>query len=112
MSPSCTLIVGKKIEQEIKDEISLHVKRSKEAGKKIPHLAIILAGDDIASQTHVNNKIKACKAGGFHYTMVRCAHAISEKKLMEHIARVNADPGVVGFMVQLPLPPSISMERI
>src|SRR6218665_2412904 len=58
MSPSCTLIDGKKIAQEIKDEISLHVKRRKEAGKKLPHLAIILAGDDIASQTYVNNKIK------------------------------------------------------
>ncbi|PGH39260.1 MAG: bifunctional 5,10-methylene-tetrahydrofolate dehydrogenase/5,10-methylene-tetrahydrofolate cyclohydrolase [Candidatus Nephrothrix sp. EaCA] len=112
MSPSCTLIDGKKIAQEIKDEISLHVKRRKEAGKKLPHLAIILAGDDIASQTYVNNKIKACKAVGFHYTMMRFADTISEKKLMEHIDHVNDDPDVDGFIVQLPLPPAISVERI
>lgn len=112
MSLGYTLIDGKKIAQDIKDEISLSVKRRKEAGKKLPHLAIILVGDDIASQTYVNNKVKACKAVGFHYTMMRFADTISEKKLMEHIDHVNDDSDVDGFIVQLPLPPAISVERI
>lgn len=112
MSRGYTLIDGKKIAQDIKDEISARVKQRKEAGKKLPHLAIILVGDDGPSQTFVNNKVKACKAVGFHYTMMRFADTISEEKLSEHINHVNEDTDVDGFIVQLPLPPSISVERV
>jgi methylenetetrahydrofolate dehydrogenase (NADP+)/methenyltetrahydrofolate cyclohydrolase len=107
-----TLIDGKKISSDIKAEIMQKVAERKQSNKKIPHLAIILVGDDGASQTYVDNKVKACKSVGFHYTMMRFADTISEEKLMKHIDHVNNDDDVDGFIVQLPLPPHISVERI
>jgi methylenetetrahydrofolate dehydrogenase (NADP+) / methenyltetrahydrofolate cyclohydrolase len=107
-----TLIDGKKISSDIKAEISVKVAERKLAGKKIPHLAIILVGDDGASQTYVDHKVKACKEVGFHYTTMRFADTISEDRLMKHIDHVNNDEDVDGFIVQLPLPPHISVESI
>ena len=107
-----TLIDGRKISSDIKGEISVKVAERKKAGKKVPHLAIILVGDDGASQTYVDHKVKACKEVGFHYTMMRFADTISEEKLMKHIDHVNNDEDVDGFIVQLPLPAHISVERI
>jgi methylenetetrahydrofolate dehydrogenase (NADP+)/methenyltetrahydrofolate cyclohydrolase len=107
-----TLIDGRKISSEIKKEISDKVGVRKQEGKKIPHLAIILVGDDGASQTYVDHKVKACKEVGFHYSMLRFADTISEDKLMKHIDQVNRDEDVDGFIVQLPLPPNISVEKI
>lgn len=107
-----TLIDGRKVSTDIKNEISQKVALRKQQNKKIPHLAIILVGDDGASQTYVDNKVKACKSVGFHYTMMRFADTISEEKLMKHIDHVNNDDDVDGFIVQLPLPPHISVERI
>jgi methylenetetrahydrofolate dehydrogenase (NADP+) / methenyltetrahydrofolate cyclohydrolase len=107
-----TLIDGRKISTDIKNEISQKVALRKQQNKKIPHLAIILVGDDGASQTYVDNKVKACKGVGFHYTMMRFADTISEEKLMKHIDHVNNDDDVDGFIVQLPLPEHISVERI
>lgn len=109
---SYTLIDGKKISSDIKEEIAQKVAERKSQNKKIPHLAIILVGDDGASQTYVDNKVKACKSVGFHYTMMRFADTISEEKLMKHIDHVNNDDDVDGFIVQLPLPEHISVERI
>lgn len=107
-----TLIDGRKISADIKNEITQKVAQRKAADKKIPHLAIILVGDDGASQTYVDNKVKSCKSVGFHYTMMRFADTISEEKLMKHIDQVNNDDDVDGFIVQLPLPPHISVEKI
>jgi methylenetetrahydrofolate dehydrogenase (NADP+)/methenyltetrahydrofolate cyclohydrolase len=103
---------GRKISGDIKKEISEKVAARKLAGKKIPHLAIILVGDDGASQTYVDHKVKACKEVGFHYTMMRFADTIAEDKLMKHIDQVNRDEDVDGFIVQLPLPLNISVEKI
>lgn len=107
-----TLIDGRKISTDIKNEISQKVAERKALGRKIPHLAIILVGDDGASQTYVDNKVKSCKSVGFHYTMMRFADTISEEKLLKHIDHVNNDDDVDGFIVQLPLPPHISVEKI
>jgi methylenetetrahydrofolate dehydrogenase (NADP+) / methenyltetrahydrofolate cyclohydrolase len=107
-----TVIDGKKISADIKSEIMQKVAERKQQNKKVPHLAIILVGDDGASQTYVDNKVKACKSVGFHYTMMRFADTISEEKLMKHIDHVNNDEDVDGFIVQLPLPPHISVEKI
>lgn len=112
VAESFTLIDGKKVSADIKAEISQTVAERKQQNKKLPHLAIILVGDDGASQTYVDNKVKACKSVGFHYTMMRFADTISEEKLMKHIDHVNNDDDVDGFIVQLPLPPHISVERI
>jgi methylenetetrahydrofolate dehydrogenase (NADP+)/methenyltetrahydrofolate cyclohydrolase len=107
-----TLIDGKKVSSDIKNEIAARVSQRRQQGKKTPHLAIILIGDDGASQTYVDNKVKACKAVGFHYTMMRFADTISEERLMKHIDHVNNDDDVDGFIVQLPLPAHISVEHI
>ncbi len=107
-----TLIDGRKVSTDIKTEIAQRVADRKQQGKKIPHLAIILIGDDGASQTYVDNKVKACKSVGFHYTMMRFADTISEERLMKHIDHVNNDDDVDGFIVQLPLPNHISVEHI
>ncbi len=107
-----TLIDGRKVSTEIKEEISQKVAARKKQNKKIPHLAIILVGDDGASQTYVDHKVKACKEVGFHYTTMRFADTISEERLMKHIDQVNKDDDVDGFIVQLPLPPHISVEKI
>ncbi len=109
---SYTLIDGRKIAGEIKQEIAHKVRERKQAGKKVPHLAFILVGDDGASQTYVDHKVKACKDVGFHYTMMRFADTISEEKLCKHIVAVNNDDDVDGFIVQLPLPAHISVEHI
>jgi methylenetetrahydrofolate dehydrogenase (NADP+) / methenyltetrahydrofolate cyclohydrolase len=109
---SAIIIDGRKVSTDIKTEIAQTVVLRKQQGKKIPHLAIILIGDDAASQTYVDNKVKACKSVGFHYTMMRFADTISEDKLMKHIDHVNKDEDVDGFIVQLPLPPHISVEKI
>src|SRR5688500_3515667 len=107
-----TLIDGRKVSTDIKNEITQRVAERKQQNKKIPHLAIILVGDDGASQTYVDNKVKACKSVGFHYTMMRFADTISEEKLMKHIDHVNNDDDVDGFIVQLPLHTHISVEKI
>lgn len=107
-----TLIDGRKIAAQIKEELKQRVLELKNEGKKIPHLAIILVGDDGASQTYVDHKVKACKEVGFHYTMMRFADTISEDKLLKHIDQVNKDSDVDGFIVQLPLPAHISVEKI
>jgi methylenetetrahydrofolate dehydrogenase (NADP+)/methenyltetrahydrofolate cyclohydrolase len=107
-----TVIDGKKVSSEIKAEISARVNERKSQGKKIPHLAIILVGDDGASQTYVDNKVRACREVGFNYSMLRFSATISEDKLMKHIDQVNRDEDVDGFIVQLPLPKDISVERI
>ena len=80
-----TLIDGRKVANDIKSEIVQKVAERRAQNKKIPHLAIILVGDDGASQTYVDFKVKACKEVGFHYTMMRFADTISEDKLMNFV---------------------------
>lgn len=107
-----TRIDGRKIAAEIKQEIATKVASMKAEGKKLPHLAIILVGDDGASQTYVDHKVKACKEVGFHYTLLRFADTIQEDKLLKHIDQLNNDDDVDGLIVQLPLPAHISVEHV
>ena len=106
------LIDGKRVAGEIKQEIARQVAERKAAGKKIPHLAIILIGDDGASATYVDGKVKACKEVGFQYSLFRFAESISEDRLVRQISQINADDEIDGFIVQLPLPAHISVEKI
>lgn len=107
-----TIIDGKKISQEIKNEIADKVLKLKSEGKRAPHLAIIIVGDDGASHTYVNGKINACKAVGFDFTLMHFASTISEEKLIKHIEQLNDDEDIDGFIVQIPLPEHISVEHI
>ncbi|PIB34301.1 bifunctional 5,10-methylene-tetrahydrofolate dehydrogenase/5,10-methylene-tetrahydrofolate cyclohydrolase [Reichenbachiella sp. 5M10] len=107
-----TIIDGKKVSADIKDEIKLQVEAMKNEGKRAPHLAIIIVGDDGASHTYVGGKITACKAVGFDYTLMQFAGTISEDKLLKHVDQLNADEDIDGFIVQLPLPEHISVEKV
>ncbi|MDF2450251.1 MAG: folD [Bacteroidota bacterium] len=106
------LIDGKKISLELQAEIAAEVKTLVANGKKQPHLAAILVGDDPASQSYVNNKVKACLNVGFKSTLVQFEANISEQKLLSKIAELNADPDIDGYIVQLPLPRHISEQKI
>jgi methylenetetrahydrofolate dehydrogenase (NADP+)/methenyltetrahydrofolate cyclohydrolase len=107
-----TIIDGKKIAKDIESEIASKVSTWKDKGFRAPHLAIIIVGDDGASHTYVNGKINACKAVGFDYTLLQFAGTISEDKLLRHIKNLNEDSDVDGFIVQLPLPEHIQVQRI
>lgn len=106
------IINGIRISKEIKKEISQKVTALKAEGKRVPHLAIILVGDDGASHTYVNGKINACKEVGFDFTLLHFANTIAEEKLIKHIEQLNEDDDIDGFIVQIPLPDHISVENI
>ena len=107
-----TLIDGRRISATIKDEIKFQVDEMKGDGSRAPHLAIIIVGDDGASHTYVNGKINACKAVGFDYTLMQFASTISEAKMLKHVQQLNEDPDIDGFIVQLPLPEHISVDKV
>lgn len=107
-----TILDGKKVAKDIENEISARVGEWKAKGFRAPHLAIIIVGDDGASHTYVNGKINACKRVGFDYTLMQFAATISEDKLVKHIEGMNEDEDIDGFIVQLPLPAHIHVQRI
>jgi methylenetetrahydrofolate dehydrogenase (NADP+)/methenyltetrahydrofolate cyclohydrolase len=106
------LIDGKKISLELQSEIAAEVKELVAKGKKQPHLAAILVGDDPASQTYVNSKVKACDNVGFKSTLIRLEANVSEHQLLSKIADLNNDDDIDGYIVQLPLPRHISEQKI
>lgn len=106
------LLDGKKIATEIKAEIAEEVRKMKMSGKKQPHLAAILVGEDGASQTYVNSKVKSCEEVGFQSTLIRLKSDITENELITQINLLNNDDAIDGFIVQLPLPKHINEEKI
>lgn len=112
MAESHSIIDGKKISADIKQEIARQVAERKSSGKKTPHLAIILIGEDGASSSYVDGKVRACKEVGFNYSVFRFAETITEERLLRQVDLVNADEDIDGFIVQLPLPAHISVDRV
>lgn len=106
------LLDGKKTAQAIKDELKIEVAQRVAEGKKIPHLAAILVGNNGASETYVAAKVKACEESGFKSTLVRFEETVSETKLLEEIRELNSDPDIDGILVQLPLPKHINEQNI
>ncbi len=106
------LLDGKKLAEEIKKEIAEEVKKMILSGKKAPHLAAILVGNDGASQTYVNSKVKSCQEVGFKSTLIRLKSDITQNELITQINLLNNDDSVDGFIVQLPLPKHIDEEKI
>ena len=106
------LLDGKKTAADIKEEIALEVANLKNQSKKTPHLAAIIVGDNGASITYVNAKVKACERVGFESTLIRLAEDISEKELLNEIERLNVDKNIDGFIVQLPLPKHIDEQKV
>jgi methylenetetrahydrofolate dehydrogenase (NADP+) / methenyltetrahydrofolate cyclohydrolase len=106
------LIDGKKISDQIKEEIAAEVKTIQEQGGKIPHLAAILVGNDGGSITYVNNKVLACEKVGFKSTLIRYDDTVTEEELLNKVREVNQDPDIDGLIVQLPLPKHISADKV
>jgi len=106
------LLDGKKTSQEIKFELAEAVKLRKENGKKIPHLAAVLVGNDGGSLTYVNAKVKACEEIGFESTLIKYDSSVSEEILLEKIKSLNEDKSIDGFIVQLPLPKHIDELKV
>jgi len=106
------IIDGKKISNEVLDEIKVLVGHRVKNNLKIPHLAAVLVGDDGPSQTYVNSKIKACKRVGFQSSLFKFDKSISENKLINEIEKININDNIDGFIVQLPLPVKINQEKI
>jgi methylenetetrahydrofolate dehydrogenase (NADP+)/methenyltetrahydrofolate cyclohydrolase len=107
-----TLIDGKKTAAEIRREIADEVLKLRNEGKKIPHLAAILVGNDGSSQTYVANKVKDCKEVGFRSTLIKFEENVQESVLLNKIAELNNDQDIDGFIVQLPLPDHISENKV
>ena len=106
------IIDGKKIASDIRKEIAEEVKVMKSAGKKIPHLAAILVGNNGSSETYVSNKVKDCEEVGFKSTLIRFGNDIDESVLLDKIIELNNDADIDGFIVQLPLPAHISENKV
>lgn len=106
------LIDGKAIAAQIKEEIAQEVQQIKANGGKTPHLAAVLVGHDGGSETYVANKVKACERVGFNSTLIRFDEDVSEQELLDQVERLNNDPDIDGFIVQLPLPSHISETKI
>lgn len=106
------LIDGKATSAEIKKEIAEEVKQIKAVGGKTPHLAAILVGHDGGSETYVSNKVKSCKEVGFESTLIRFENDVTEEELLEAVEKLNNDPAIDGFIVQLPLPKHISEDKV
>ena len=98
------IIDGKATAAQIKQEIAAEVERRLANGLHRPHLAAILVGHDGGSETYVANKVKACEVCGFKSTLIRLDETVSQDELLAHVAKLNDDPDVDGFIVQLPLP--------
>ncbi len=106
------LIDGKKTAAEIKAEIAATVADIVAKGGKRPHLAAILVGHDGGSETYVAHKVKACEECGFTSSLIRFEDDITEERLLDEVRRLNDDPDVDGFIVQLPLPRHIDEQRV
>lgn len=106
------ILDGKKISNQIKDEIAVEVAEMKERGEKVPHLAAVLVGNDGASLTYVGSKVRSCKKIGFESTLIHLPDETTEEELLEKVKALNANPNIDGYIVQLPLPKHIDEQKV
>ena len=103
---------GKKTAIALKEEIKLTVDKRINNGKKIPHLAAVIVGNDGASLTYVGSKVRSCEQIGIKSTLIHLEDIISENELLKKITQLNNDDSLDGYIVQLPLPKHINEEKI
>lgn len=106
------LLDGKKTSQELKDQIAAAVAVLRQQGKKVPHLAAVIVGNDGASLTYVSSKVKSCEQVGFQSTLVQLPEDTTEEALLEKVKELNANADIDGYIVQLPLPKHIDEEKV
>ena len=107
-----TILDGKKVSNDIKNEIKAEVDKMKANSEKVPHLAAVIVGNDGASLTYVGSKVRACERVGFESTMVRMSNTTSEIELLDKIEELNENDDIDGFIIQLPLPPQIDTQKV
>ena len=103
---------GKALAATIKEELRVEVDSIRTAGGKIPHLAAVLVGDNPASEVYVRNKVKSCEQVGFRSSLIRRPADTTQSELLDIVRRLNEDPEVDGYIVQLPLPDHIDEDTI
>lgn len=106
------ILDGKKVSEDIKNEITAQVQDMKDKGEKVPHLAAVIVGNDGASLTYVGSKVKACERVGFESTLIKLPSTTSETELLKKIQELNDNADIDGFIVQLPLPDQIDTQKI
>lgn len=106
------IIDGRIVARKLRAEYRVRVQALKNTRGITPGLAVVLVGDNPASQLYVRNKIRACEELGLRSQLVGLPADVSEAQLLEHIGKLNADPSTHGILVQLPLPPHIAMRRV
>ncbi len=106
------LIDGKAVADSIKNSIAAEVKILVDGGKRAPHLAAILVGNDGGSLTYVGHKVKACEQVGFQSTLLHFEDNITEEFLLKEVEKLNNNPEIDGFIVQLPLPKHIDADKV
>ena len=106
------LIDGKKVASEIKNEITQKISYSISKGNRVPSIKIILVGDHGPSKIYVNAKLKACESVGIDAELISLNDNINQDELSEIIKKLNSDQNLDGFIVQLPLPDQISVQKI
>lgn len=106
------ILDGQLVANTIKEELTIKVAQLVAEGKKVPHLAAVLVGNNGASETYVGSKVRTCHDIGYKSTLIRLPEDISEFRLLNTIQELNSDPDIDGILVQLPLPKSISDENV
>ena len=106
------ILDGKKTSDDIKSELSVLVDELMKKGKRPPHLAAVLVGNDGASLTYVGSKVRSCEKIGYQSTLIHLPETTSEDELLEQIHSLNTDKEIDGFIVQLPLPKHIDKEKV
>ncbi|MBR7153309.1 MAG: bifunctional methylenetetrahydrofolate dehydrogenase/methenyltetrahydrofolate cyclohydrolase FolD [Candidatus Methanomethylophilaceae archaeon] len=105
------LILGKDVSEEIYAELRQRIENLKSKGV-VPGLAVVLVGDDPASQVYVRKKGEMCESLGMHSVTIRMPQETTQQELMDKVAELNADPAIHGFLVQLPLPAHLDEEQV
>jgi len=107
-----TILDGKKVSRDIELEIAQEVSIYTKKGHRPPHLVAVLVGEDGASKTYVTAKMKACDMVGYKSSLIRYDNTVTEEEILKEVDRLNLDEGVDGYIVQLPLPDHISVEKV
>jgi len=108
---AATLIDGRTVAKAFKEEIAVRAQRLKESGV-MPHLAVVLVGENPASQVYVRNKENACVKAGIRSTVIRMHESCTQQELEDTVLRLNDDEEVHGILVQLPLPKHLDEEAV
>ncbi len=112
MTTTAEILNGKATSSLILDEIKAEVAVIKQEEEKVPHLAAVLVGDDGASLTYVNAKVKACEQVGFASTLITLPEETTEEELLRAVADLNENEDIDGFIVQVPLPKHIDEQKV